>query len=223
MFSHSKDYLDLDDDVYPNGAASPLSTEKEMTDLTRMAEKTDNTETMVHEKAPASSVAIPFKSSRIDDQTSGGTGDGSIVGGKVDLSTSVISSTPGLAFKPVGVTVAASTQSTFGSDKSTLLNGSVAAPPSFSFGNKVAFSTELTAVDAPSKELSKPDPIFSFGDKVVSAKESVADAPLYNFGANENVDKVPQMPLTSSSSVGAESTGLKFGASSDSKLGNSVR
>ncbi|KAF7811463.1 nuclear pore complex protein NUP1 [Senna tora] len=86
----------------------------------------------------------------------------------------------------------------------------------------VAFSTELAAVDAPSKELSKPGPIFSFGDKGVSSKESVAGALSFNFGANNNVDKVPQMPLNFSSSVGSESAGLKFGASSDSKLGNSV-
>lgn len=191
-----------------------------MIDSTRMAEKTA-TETISQEKHPASSLAIPFKSSRMDDQTSDGTGDGSTTGGKADLSSSIISSTPGITFKPVGGTVAASTQSNFNSDKSTSLNGSVAAPP-FSFGNKVTFSTESTAVDTSSKESSKPGPIFSFGDKVVSSKESVAEASLFNFGANKNDDKIPQLPLTSFSPVGAESTGLKFGAS-DPKLGNSVR
>lgn len=199
-----------------------MSTEKEVTDSTLLAEKNAATETGAQEKPSVSSVAIPLKNSRIDDQTPDKTCDGSIIGEKVDLSTSVNSSTPGLTFKPAGVTVAAATQSTFGSDKSTLLNGSVAASPSSNLGNNVAFSTELTAVDASSKELSKPGPIFSFGDKTVSSKESIADAPLFNFGSNKSIDKVPQMPFTTPSSIGAESPGLKFGAS-DSKLGNSIR
>ncbi|XP_054786148.1 nuclear pore complex protein NUP1 [Prosopis cineraria] len=214
--------LDLDDDVCPNGAVFSLSSEKQMIDSTIVAERVVATETITKEVPSASPVAISFRSSRVDDQTPNGTGDGSIVGEKVGLSTSTTSSSPAVTSKPDGATVAAVSESIFGSGESSSLNGSVAAPPLFNFGSKVTSSTEAAAVDTPPKESSKLGSLFSFGDKVVSPKGSVADVPLFNFGASKSFDKVQQVPLTSLSSVGAESVGMKFGPASDSKLGNSV-
>ncbi|KAI9118740.1 hypothetical protein K1719_010185 [Acacia pycnantha] len=216
MSAH-EEYLDLDDDVYPNGSASSLSSEKQMIDSTIVAKKAVATETVANEGPTASFVAISFKSPRVDDQTPNGTtGNGSIMGEKVGLSNSTTLSSPALTFKSDGAT-----ESIFGSGKSTSLNGSATAPP-FNFGSKVASSTEVTTVEAPPKESGKPSSLFSFGDKVVSSKESLADAPIHNFGANKNFDQGQQMPLTSLSSVGAKSASMKFGAASDSKLGNSV-
>ncbi|XP_028799423.1 nuclear pore complex protein NUP1 [Neltuma alba] len=207
------EYLDLDDDAYPNGDVSSLSSEKQMTDSSNAAKKAVATETDTKEVPAASPVAFSLTSPKADGQTPNGTGDGSLVGEKGGLSTSTTTSSPPLTFKPDGATGAAAMESIFGSGKSTSLNGSVVAPPLFSFGSKVASS--------PSKESGKSGLLFNFGDKVVSSKESVADAPVFNFGGNKNFDMVQQMPMTCSSSVGAESA-MKFGAGSDSKLGNSV-
>ncbi|KAK4284009.1 hypothetical protein QN277_000900 [Acacia crassicarpa] len=216
MSAH-EEYLDLDDDVYPNGSASSLSSEKQTIDSTIVAKKSVATETVAKEGPTASLVAVSFKSPRVDDQTPNGTtGNGSIIGEKVGLSNSTTLSSPALTFKSDGAT-----ESIFGSGKSTSLNGSATAPPFFNFGSKVASSTEVTTIEAPPKESRKPSSLFSFGDKIVSSKESVADAPTHNSGANKNFDQGQQM-RTPLSSVGAESASMKFGAASDSKLGNSV-
>lgn len=224
--SYSKDCLDLDDDAYPNGTVSSVfPVEKEVTGPSAMAEKTTSgTEAIAEKKTPPLSLVMPSKSTTIGGEAHVGTGesaDGSRVGEKVDVSTSVTSSIPDPTFKPVTFAVTAATETSFGSNKPASPNGSIANPPVFNFGNKLVSSTEITATGAPSNEITNSRPIFGL-EKVVSSKEPGADSPLVNFGTNRNVDKVPQMLFTSSSS-GGESTFLKFGASSDSKLGSSTR
>ncbi|TKY51774.1 Nuclear pore complex protein NUP1 [Spatholobus suberectus] len=217
MSAH-EDCLDLDDDAHPNGAVSSFSpVEKEMTSSTDVIEKTTSgTEAIAQENLSALSVIMPPKSSTIDGEAHVGTANESRVGEKVDASTSTTSPILDPNFKPV----TAATQTNFGFDKPASPNGSIAKPPLFTFGNKVVSSTELMAPGAPSKEITKSGPIFGL-EKVVSSKDPVTDAPLVDFGSNKNVNKVPPMPFTTSSSVGGESTFLKFGAS-DSKLGSSI-
>lgn len=200
-----------------------LSSEKQMTDSTIVANKAVAIETVTKEVSTTLPEAISFKSPRVDDQIANGISDGSMVGEKVGLSTSTTSSSPALTFKLDGAKFAAATESIFGSGVSTSLNGLVAAPPMFNFGSKGASSTELPSVEASQSESGKPSLLFSFADNGGSSKETVAHAPTSNFGAKKNFDKDQQVPLASASCVDAESSGVKFGASSDSKLGNSIR
>ncbi|ESW16194.1 hypothetical protein PHAVU_007G136500 [Phaseolus vulgaris] len=97
---------------------------------------------------------------------------------------------------------------------------SLIMPPKTSIIDVVS-SREFTAPIAPPKEITKSGPTFGLA-KVVSSKDLVADAPLVEFGSNKNVKKVSPIPFTASSSVGAEPSFLKFGAS-DSNLGSSIR
>ncbi|KAK7268598.1 hypothetical protein RIF29_21299 [Crotalaria pallida] len=205
MSAH-EDCLDMDDDAYPNGAVpSAFPVENETSRSTAMAEKaTSGTEATARENTRPLSVVMPSKSSTLGGEAHVGTMDESRVGEKGDASTSVTSSIPDSIFKPA----TEATQTSFGSDKPASPNGSIAIPPAFNFGNKVA----------PSKEITNSDTIFGM-EKVVSSKEPGADTPLVNFGSNGNVDKVPQM-LFASPSVG-DSPFPKFGAS-DSKLGSST-
>ncbi|RDX93914.1 Nuclear pore complex protein NUP1, partial [Mucuna pruriens] len=219
MSAH-EDCLDLDDDAYSNGAVSSFSpVEKVMTSSTAVIEETTSgTEAIAQENPSALSAIMPPKSSTMDGEAHVGIANESRVGEKVEASTVMTSSILDPTFKPF----TAATQTSFGFDKPALSKGSIAKPPLFTFGNKVVSTTELTAPGAPSKEITKSGPIFGL-EKVVSSKEPVADAPLMDFGSKKNVNKVPPMPFTASSSVGGESTSLKVGASSDSKLGSSIR
>ncbi|KAE9619226.1 hypothetical protein Lalb_Chr02g0150891 [Lupinus albus] len=210
MSAH-EDCLDLDDDAYPNGAVSSVfPVENELTRPAAMAVKdTSSTEAVAQENTHLLSVVMPSKSSTIGQEAHIETEDitdGSRVGAKVDVSTPTTSSTPDQTSKPA----TADTQTSFGSHNPAPPNGSIAIPPVFGFVNKVA----------PPKELTNSGSIFGL-EKVVSSKEFGADVPLVNFGSNGNVDKVPQMPFTSSS-VGGESTFPSFSSSSDSKLGTSI-
>ncbi|XP_061362293.1 nuclear pore complex protein NUP1-like [Gastrolobium bilobum] len=220
MSAH-EDCLDVDDDAHPNGAFSSFSpVEKEITFSTTMAEKiTSGTETIAQENSSALSVVMPSKSFTKDGEARVGTADGSRAVERVDVSTSKASFIPDPTFKPAAVTAAI--QTSFGSNKPASSNGSITNPPLFNVGNKVVWSTKSTATAAPSKEITKSGSIFGM-EKVVLSKEPGADAPLVNFGTNGNVFKVPPMPFTASSSVGGESASLKFGASSESKLGSSI-
>ncbi|KAK7391556.1 hypothetical protein VNO78_19972 [Psophocarpus tetragonolobus] len=217
MSAH-EDCLDLDDDAYPNGAVSSFSpVEKEITSSTAVLEKsTSGTEANAQENPSALSV-MPPKSSTVDGEAHVGTANESRVGEKVDVSTFTTSSTLDPTFKPV----IAATLTSFGFDKPASSNGSIAKPPLFTFGNKVASPAEFMAPGAPSEEITKSGPVFGL-EKAVSSKEAVTDAPLADFGSNKNVNKVPPKPFTASSSVGGESPFLKFGAYSDSKLGSSI-
>lgn len=213
-----QDYVELNDDAYPNAAVSPFSfSGKETTGSIAVADKvTSSTEAIVQEKTPGLSVVMPSKSFTIDGKPNFGTADGE----KVDLPTSITSSIPDPTFKPVTVAVSAATQTILGSAASQ--NGSVANLPLFTFGNKVVPSTELTAADSPS-ESTKSGPILGL-EKVVSSKEPGADDSLGHLGIDKNVNNVPQqVPFTFSSSVDGEFTGLKFGASADPKRRSSIR
>ncbi|XP_061359498.1 nuclear pore complex protein NUP1-like [Gastrolobium bilobum] len=220
MSAHD-DCLDVDDDAHPNGAFSSFSpVEKEITFSTTMALKiTSGTETIAQENSSALFVVMPSKSFTKDGEARVGTADGSRAVERVDVSTSKASFIPDPTFKPAAVTAAI--QTSFGSNKPASSNGSTTNPPLFNVGNKVVWSTKSTATAAPSKEITKSGSIFGM-EKVVLSKEPGADAPLVNFGTNGNVFKVPPMPFTASSSVGGESASLKFGASSESKLGSSI-
>ncbi|RDX64251.1 Nuclear pore complex protein NUP1, partial [Mucuna pruriens] len=213
--SAPEDYLELDDDAHPNGAVSPFSTlGKETTVSTAVAHKTTSAiETALLEKPPGSSVLMPSKNFTIDGKPHVRTVDGSKVEEKVDIPTSITSSASVPILNPT--TGAFTANTSLGSNKSTTPNGSVANPPLFNFGNKVVPPTELTAADAPSKDSIKSGPLFGL-EKAASSKEPGADAPLVNSGFNKNVDNVPQVPFTFSSSVG-ESAVFKFASSSDSK------
>ncbi|KAE9589797.1 hypothetical protein Lalb_Chr21g0312741 [Lupinus albus] len=191
--SAQEDCLDMDDDAYSNGDMSyVLPDDNKMTSPTAMAVKdTFGTESVAQEKAHVGT----------DDSA-----DGSRVGAKVDVSTSMTSSIPDPTFKPA----TAATETSLGSHKPASPNGSSAIPPVFNFGNEMA----------PSKDLTNPGTIFGL-EKVVSSKELDADVPLVNFGSNGNAGKVPHMLFTSSP-VGGESTLPNFSASSDSKLGSSI-
>ncbi|OIW13158.1 hypothetical protein TanjilG_07764 [Lupinus angustifolius] len=209
--SADEDCLDLDTDAYPNGAVSSVfPVENKMTRLTAIAVKDiSSTESIAQEKTGPLSVVMPSKSSTLGGEAHAGTddsADGSRVGAKVDVSTSMTSSIPDPTFKPS----TADTQTSFGSHKLASTNGSIAIPPVFNFGNKAA----------PSKEMTNSGSIFGL-EKVVSSKQLGADVSFVNFGSNGNVDKVPQMLFTSSL-VGGESTFPNFGASSDSNLGSSI-
>lgn len=208
-----KDSLDLDDDAYPNGAVSAFSpVEKEMTSSTAIARENPST----------LSLAMPSKSFTTDGDAHVKTTDGPRIGEKIEVSTSITSSFSGPTSKPASVAVTAATIPSFFSDKPASPNGSISNHSLFNFGNKMVSSTELTATSAPSREITKSGPIFGL-EKVVSSKESGADAPLVTFGSNKIVDKVPPMPFTASTSVAGESNSLKFGASSDSQPGSSIR
>ncbi|XP_047177152.1 nuclear pore complex protein NUP1 isoform X2 [Vigna umbellata] len=215
--SAPEDYLELDDDASPNGAVSPFSTSgKETAVSTALADKTASSiEPTVLEKPLGSSVLLPSKIFTVDGKPQVRTADGSTVEEKVDVSSYITSSVSGYIVKPTtGATTVASNTS-LGSNKSTTPNGSVANSPLFNFGNKVVPSPELAAAVAPSKDSTKPSPLFGL-EKVVSSKEPGTEAPLVNSGFNKIVDKVPQVPFTFSSS-GGDSTVFKFGSSSDSK------
>lgn len=80
-------------------------------------------------------------------------------------------------------------------------------------------STAVTDKTALLKESNAASPTFSFGEKVVSPKEPNGAAPTSNFSSKIG-DKVPQF-MYSSSSVASDSSGVKFGASSDPKPENS--
>ncbi|KAE9621169.1 hypothetical protein Lalb_Chr01g0010681 [Lupinus albus] len=211
-----EDYVDLDDDAYPNGVVSsfPLSG-KETTGSTNVVDKiTSSTEAIV-QNPPGSSVVMLSNSFAVHGKPHVGTDNGE----KVDVLTSRTSSIPDHTLKPVTVAVTAATQTVLASDKSASPNGSVANPSLFSLGNKVVHSTELTAANSPSKESNTSGPA-SGSEKVISSKDPSADAPSVNFGINKNADNVPKVPFTFSSSVG-EFNGVKFGAS-DLKLNSSI-
>ncbi|CAL0328496.1 unnamed protein product [Lupinus luteus] len=214
-----EDYVDLDDDdAYPNRDVSsfPLSG-KETTGSTNVVDKiTSSTEAIV-QNPPVSSVLMLSNSFSVHGKPHVGTDNGE----KVDVPTSGTSFVPDHTLKPVTAAVSAATQTVLGSDKSASLNGSVANPPLFSFGNKVVQSTELTDVNSPSKESNRSGPASGL-EKVVSSKDPGADAPAVNFGINKNADNVPQVPFTFSPSVDGEFNGVKFGASSDLKLNSSI-
>ncbi|XP_061353698.1 nuclear pore complex protein NUP1 isoform X10 [Gastrolobium bilobum] len=235
---HTKLSAENVDDTMPSTSFPPLSSKssemaskilqqldtwEETTGSTAVAEKTTSaTETDVQEIPPASSVVLPSKSFTTDGSPPVRSADGSTFGQKVDIPTSINSSIPDPTFKPTMGAVSVAAHTILGSEKFNSQNGSVVNPPLLNFGNKVVQSTEVTAADAPSKESTKSGPIFGL-DKVASSKEPGADAPLFNFGINKNVDYVPQVPFAFSSSVGGESGGLKFGASSDSKMTSSIK
>ncbi|XP_020230837.1 nuclear pore complex protein NUP1 isoform X2 [Cajanus cajan] len=214
--SAPEDYLELDDDAYPNGAVPTFSTlGKETTVSASVADRTTPAiGTAVPEKPPGSSVLMPSKIFTIDGKPHVRTADGSKVEEKSDVPTSITSSASDPIVKPTTGASTAAFNTNLGSNKSTTPNGSVANAPTFNFGNKVVPSTEMTAADAPSKDSTKSGPLFGL-EKVASSKETGADAPLVNSGFLKNVDNVPQVPFTFSSSVG-ESAVFKFG-SSDSK------
>ncbi|ESW17368.1 hypothetical protein PHAVU_007G233800 [Phaseolus vulgaris] len=213
--SAPEDYLELDDEANPNGAVSPFSTSrKETTVSTALADKTASSiETAVLEKSPVSSGLVPSKFFTIDGKPQVRTADGSIVEEKVDVSTFITPSVSDPMFKPTTGAITTASNTSLGSNKSTP-NGSVANSPLFNFGNNGVPSTERTAGVAPSKDTTKPSPLFGL-EKVASPKEPGTEAPLVNSGFNKIVDKVPHVPFTFSSS-GGESTVFKFGSSSDS-------
>jgi hypothetical protein len=200
--------LDDDDDAYPNENASPVSTPA--------AEKTTFAiEKPVQETPPGSSAVSSSKSFIADGKLRNA--DGSIVDEKVDTPTPITSSiVAGSTAKANTGSVKASTHTILDSDKSTL-NGSAANPPLFNLGKSFVPSTELSGADGQSKESTKTGPLFGL-DKAAPSKETSVDAPSFNFGFNKNIDSVPQVPFTFSSSVGGESTFSKFGGASDSKL-----
>ncbi|TKY53560.1 Nuclear pore complex protein NUP1 [Spatholobus suberectus] len=225
--SAPEDYLELDDDAHPNGAMSPFSTSgKETTVSTAVADKnvadktTSAIETAVPEKPPGSSVPMPSKNFTVDGTPHVRTADGSKVEEKVDVPTSITSSASDPIFRPTTGAITAASNTSLGSNKSITPNGSVANPPLFNFGNKVVPLTELTSADAPSKGSTKSGPLFGL-EKVASSKEPGADGPLVNSGFNKNVDSVPQVPFTFSSSVG-ESAVFKFDSLPDSKPRSSM-
>lgn len=215
---------DDDDDAYPNENASPFSTPA--TEITTFA-----IEKPVQETPQGSSAVSSSKSFIVDGKLRNA--DGSIVDEKVDTPTPITSSiVAGSTAKPNMGSVKALTHTILDSDKSTP-NGSAANPPLFNLGKSFVPSTELSGADAQSKstelsgadgqlkESTKAGPIFGL-DKAAPSKETSADAPSFNFGFNKNIDSVPQVPFTFSSSVGGESTFSKFGGASDSKL-SSIR
>ena len=185
---------------------------KERTDPTAVMENTAATEGIVQENHSVSSTIELSRSSALDNKGHVGTVDGPMVDQKVIISTDTLSA-PSIALKPVAVAAAAAIQSISGSDKSAPPIESISAFSLFAFGNNNVASSKESAV---------ADPIFSFAEKVVPSKESVASAPEFNFGTNQNLDKIPLMSLTSSS-LGGDSVVLKFGSASDSRLGSSIR
>ncbi|WVY99259.1 hypothetical protein V8G54_031410 [Vigna mungo] len=200
MSAH-EDFLDLDDDDYPNGAVSSFSLlEKETTSSTAVMGETNSS----HEATEQENPSALSKTSTIDGKAYIGTAYKSKVGEKVDVSIFSTSSNLDPTYKPVTATP----------------NGSVAKPPLFLSENKVVSSREFTAPRAPPKEITKAGPTFGL-EKVVSSKDRAADAPLVEFGSNKNVNKVLPVPFTASSSIGAEPSFLKFSASV-SNLGSSI-
>ncbi|KAE9592408.1 hypothetical protein Lalb_Chr19g0128991 [Lupinus albus] len=216
--SANEDYLEMDEDAYPNGALSsfPLSG-KETTGSTAVADKTTSSTATILQKPLGSSIVMPSNSFAVDGKPHVGTVDGE----KVDVLTSRTSSIFDLTFKPVIAAATAATQTIIGSDKSAPPNGSLANPPLFNFGNKVVPSMEPTSANSLSKECTNSGPVFGL-EKVVSSKEPGADAPLVNFGINKNIQNAPQVPFTFSSSVGGELNGVKFGGASDSNMKTSI-
>ncbi|OIW01468.1 hypothetical protein TanjilG_19394 [Lupinus angustifolius] len=212
--SAHEDYLEMDEDAYPNGAASsfPLSG-KETTGSTAVADKTTATSL---QKPLGSAIVMPSNNFAVDGKPHVCTVDGV----KVDVLTSRTCSISDLT-KPVIAAATVATQTNIGSDKSAPPNGSLANPPIFNFGKKVVPSMEPTAANSPPKESTNSGPVFGL-EKVVSPKEPGADASLVNFRINKNVVNVPQVPFTFSSSVGGDFNGVKFGAASDSNLKSSI-
>ncbi|XP_047157661.1 nuclear pore complex protein NUP1-like [Vigna umbellata] len=200
MSAH-EDFLDLDDDDYPNGAVSSFSLlEKEMTSSTAVTGETNSS----HEATEQENPSAMSKTSTIDGNAHIGTAYKSKVGEKVDVSIFSTSSNLDPTYKPVTATP----------------NGSVVKPPLFISENKVVSSREFTAPSAPPKEITKSGPTFGL-EKVVSSKDRAADAPMVEFGSNKNVNKVLPVPFTASSSIGAEPSFPKFSASV-SNLGSSI-
>ncbi|KAL9419319.1 hypothetical protein AB3S75_037140 [Citrus x aurantiifolia] len=92
---------------------------------------------------------------------------------------------------------------------STMPSPSMTAQPA-----EIATLSTLTSDKAANKSSSSP--IFSFGEKFASPKESNAVSPTFSTGVT-NVDKVPQFTSGSSLSVISDPPTLKFGAPLNSK------
>ncbi|QHN78553.1 Nuclear pore complex protein [Arachis hypogaea] len=140
--SAQEDFLDLDDDAYPNGAVSSFpAAEKETSGSIAMAEKTTS--------------LTGSKNLAVDGEGYVGAA-ATRVGEKVDISTSITPSIPG-ANNPVTVGITEATKISFGSEKPASPNGSVANPAMFNFASNVVSST---ATGAPADNLTKSAPIF---------------------------------------------------------------
>lgn len=98
---------------------------------------------------------------------------------------------------------------------STMPSPSMTAQPA-----EIATLSTLTSDKAANKSSSSP--IFSFGEKFASPKESNAVSPTFSTGVT-NVDKVPQFTSGSSLSVISDPPTLKFGAPLNSKPESSTR
>lgn len=85
---------------------------------------------------------------------------------------------------------------------------------------EMATLSSLTSNKAANK--SSGSPIFSFGEKFASPKESNAVSPTFSSGAT-NVDKVPQFTSASFASVISDPPTFKFGAPLNSKPESSTR
>ncbi|KAL1342273.1 hypothetical protein HN51_028842 [Arachis hypogaea] len=140
--SAQEDFLDLDDDAYPNGAVSSFpAAEKETSGSIATAEKTTS--------------LTGSKNLAVDGEGYVGAA-ATRVGEKVDISTSITPSIPG-ANNPVTVGITEATKISFGSEKPASPNGSVANPAMFNFASNVVSST---ATGAPADNLTKSAPIF---------------------------------------------------------------
>ncbi|MED6109736.1 hypothetical protein PIB30_036385 [Stylosanthes scabra] len=143
--SAQEDFLDLDDDAYPNGAVSSFpAAEKETRGSITMAEKTTS--------------MTGSKNFAIDGEGHVGSA-ATRVGEKVDIPRSIASSVPGTTFTPVPVGITSAAKISFGSEKPATPNGSVVNPPVFNFGSNVVSST---TTGAPSDNPTKSAPTFGF-------------------------------------------------------------
>nr|KYP51934.1 hypothetical protein KK1_026143 [Cajanus cajan] len=196
--SAPEDYLELDDDAYPNGAVPTFSTlGKETTVSASVADRTTPAiGTAVPEKPPGSSVLMPSKIFTIDGKPHVRTADGSKVEEKSDVPTSITSSASDPIVKPTTGASTAAFNTNLGSNKSTTPNGSVANAPTFNFGNKVVPSTEMTAADAPSKDSTKSGPLFV----PFTFSSSVGESAVFKFGSS---DSKPKSTISSITVAGA--------------------
>ncbi|MED6205907.1 hypothetical protein PIB30_022035 [Stylosanthes scabra] len=140
--SAQEDFLDLDDDAYPNGAVSSFPSAEKETRGSIMAEKTTS--------------VTGSKNFAIDGEGHVGSA-ATRVGEKVDIPRSITSSVPGTTFNPVPVGITSAAKISFGSEKLATPNGSVANLPVFNFDSNVVSST---TTGAPSDNPTKSAPTF---------------------------------------------------------------
>ncbi|CAL5206779.1 unnamed protein product [Lathyrus oleraceus] len=194
MSAH-EDYLELDDEAYPNEAVSPFSTsEKETKGSTVAADKTVSAiEKPVQKMPPGSSVLTPSKSFTAAGKPS--TADGSIVAKKVDTPTSITSS---VATDPTVKPKSTKTGPVFGLDKAAPSKETSADATPVKFGFNKNIDSVPQASFTFSSSAGSESTFFKFGGASDSKLSSISSITVAGV-----VDSVPKVLESNNADVKA--------------------